>query len=169
MTLTADELRRLSSLYDPIDLDEVRRIYLSMSRLLSAHVEASQLLFRQRQAFFNAADVVKTPFIIGMAGSVAVGKSTTARMLKELLARWPSSPKVDLVTTDGFLYPNDVSAPRKPDGAQGLSRQLRRRRAAALPVGDQVRPAATSARRSIRTSPTTSCPASTSRSTGPTS
>jgi type I pantothenate kinase len=107
MTLTADELQRLSSLYDPIDLDEVRRIYLSMSRLLSAHVEASQLLFRQRQAFFNAADVVKTPFIIGMAGSVAVGKSTTARILKELLARWPSSPKVDLVTTDGFLYPNE--------------------------------------------------------------
>ena len=107
MTLTADELQRLSSLYDPIDLDEVRRIYLSMSRLLSAHVEASQLLFRQRQAFFNAADVIKTPFIIGMAGSVAVGKSTTARILKELLARWPSSPKVDLVTTDGFLYPNE--------------------------------------------------------------
>jgi type I pantothenate kinase len=107
MTLTADELQRLSSLYDPIDLDEVRRIYLSMSRLLSAHVEASQLLFRQRQAFFNAADVIKTPFIIGMAGSVAVGKSTTARILKELLQRWPSSPKVDLVTTDGFLYPND--------------------------------------------------------------
>jgi type I pantothenate kinase len=107
LTLTADELQRLSSLYDPIDLDEVRRIYLSMSRLLSAHVEASQLLFRQRQAFFNAADVIKTPFIIGMAGSVAVGKSTTARILKELLQRWPSSPKVDLVTTDGFLYPND--------------------------------------------------------------
>ena len=84
------------------------RIYLSLSRLLSAHVEASQLLFRQRQAFFNAHDVVKTPFIIGMAGSVAVGKSTTARVLKELLARWPSSPKVDLVTTDGFLLPNEI-------------------------------------------------------------
>ena len=108
LTLTADEVQRLSSLYDPIDLDEVRRIYLSLSRLLSAHVESSQLLFRQRQAFFNATDVVKTPFIIGMAGSVAVGKSTTARVLKELLRRWPSSPTVDLVTTDGFLYPNEV-------------------------------------------------------------
>lgn len=108
LTLTAEEVRRLSSLYDPIDLDEVRRIYLSLSRLLYAHVESSQMLFRQRQVFFNAADVVKTPFIIGMAGSVAVGKSTTARVLKELLARWPSSPKVDLVTTDGFLLPNDV-------------------------------------------------------------
>jgi type I pantothenate kinase len=108
LTLTAAEVDRLSSLYDRIDLDEVRRVYLSLSRLLSAHVEASQLLFRQRQDFFNATDVAKTPYIIGMAGSVAVGKSTTARVLKELLSRWPSSPKVDLVTTDGFLYPNAV-------------------------------------------------------------
>ena len=108
LTLTADEVHRLSSLYEPIELDEVRRIYLSLSRLLSAHVEASQLLFSQRKLFFNANDAVKTPFIIGMAGSVAVGKSTTARILKELLARWPSSPKVDLVTTDGFLYPNEI-------------------------------------------------------------
>lgn len=108
MTLSEDEVRRLGSLYDPIDMEEVRRIYLSLSRLLSAHVEASQLLFRQRKRFFNADNAVKTPFIIGMAGSVAVGKSTTARILKELLARWPSSPKVDLVTTDGFLLPNEV-------------------------------------------------------------
>lgn len=108
LTLTADEVHRLSSLYEPIDLNEVRRIYLSLSRLLSAHVEASQLLFSQRKLFFNANDAIKTPFIIGMAGSVAVGKSTTARILKELLARWPSSPKVDLVTTDGFLYPNEI-------------------------------------------------------------
>jgi type I pantothenate kinase len=108
LTLTEDEVRRLSSLNDPVDLDEVRRIYLSLSRLLSAHVEASQLLFHQRKVFFNTGDVVKTPFIIGIAGSVAVGKSTTARILQELLGRWPSSPKVDLVTTDGFLYPNEV-------------------------------------------------------------
>jgi type I pantothenate kinase len=107
MTLTEDEVKRLRSLNDPVDLDEVRRIYLSLSRLLSAHVEASQLLFRQRQAFFAAPAAVKTPFIIGIAGSVAVGKSTTARVLKELLQRWPSSPKVDLVTTDGFLMPNE--------------------------------------------------------------
>ena len=69
---------------------------------------SSQLLFRQRQAFFNVGDARKTPFIIGMAGSVAVGKSTTARLLKELMRRWPSSPKVDLITTDGFLQPNEV-------------------------------------------------------------
>ncbi len=103
-----DEVKRLRSLDDPIDLDEVRRIYLSLSRLLSSHVEASQLLFEQRNRFLNMADVNKTPFVIGIAGSVAVGKSTTARILKELLARWPSSPKVDLITTDGFLYPNEV-------------------------------------------------------------
>jgi len=108
LTLSSDEVKRLRSLDDPIDLDEVRRIYLSLSRLLSSHVEASQLLFEQRNRFLNMADVNKTPFVIGIAGSVAVGKSTTARILKELLARWPSSPKVDLITTDGFLYPNEV-------------------------------------------------------------
>ncbi|MGG7517884.1 type I pantothenate kinase [Allorhizobium undicola] len=106
LTLTLDEVHRLRSLDDPIDLAEVRRIYLSLSRLLSAHVESSQLLSKQRNRFLST-NVEKTPFIIGIAGSVAVGKSTTARILKELLARWPSSPKVDLVTTDGFLYSNE--------------------------------------------------------------
>lgn len=108
LTLTEDEVERLRSLNDPVNLEEVRRIYLSLSRLLSAHVEASQLLFEQRKEFLNVGDAVKTPFIIGIAGSVAVGKSTTARVLKELLARWPSSPKVDLITTDGFLHPNAI-------------------------------------------------------------
>jgi type I pantothenate kinase len=108
LTLTEDEVRRLRSLNDPVDLEEVRRIYMSVSRLLAAHVEASQLLFGQRKIFFNSSNAQQTPFIIGIAGSVAVGKSTTARVLKELLARWPSTPKVDLVTTDGFLLPNDV-------------------------------------------------------------
>ncbi|AQS41915.1 MAG: Pantothenate kinase [Candidatus Tokpelaia hoelldobleri] len=106
LTLTFDEVKRLRSIDDPIDLAEVQRIYLSLSRLLVAHVEASQLLFQQRRAFLQIRQTVKTPFIIGIAGSVAVGKSTTARVLQELLKRWPSSPKVDLVTTDGFLYPN---------------------------------------------------------------
>ncbi|GGE07176.1 pantothenate kinase [Aureimonas endophytica] len=117
LTLTEEEVRRLRSLGDPVDLDEVGRIFLPISRLLSAHVEASQLLFRQRRRFLEGQDSVKTPFIIGIAGSVAVGKSTTARILKELLARWPSSPKVDLVTTDGFLYPNAVL------DAEGLMRR----------------------------------------------
>lgn len=105
LTLGESEVERLRSLNDPVSIEEVERIYLSMSRLLSSHVEAAQSLFSQRQDFLNL-NTHKTPFIIGIAGSVAVGKSTTARILKELLARWPSSPKVALVTTDGFLHPN---------------------------------------------------------------
>jgi len=105
LNLSEDEVERLRSMNDPISLDEVERIYLSISRLLSSHVESGQHLFEQRRRFLNFAGN-KTPFIIGIAGSVAVGKSTTARILKEVLARWPSSPKVDLVTTDGFLKPN---------------------------------------------------------------
>ncbi|WP_319518357.1 type I pantothenate kinase [uncultured Martelella sp.] len=109
LTLTAEEVRKLRSLNDPIELEEVRRIYLSLSRLLSTHVESSQMLFRQRSRFLSFGEQdSKTPFIIGVAGPVAVGKSTTARLLKQLLARWPSSPKVDLVTSDGFLFPNAV-------------------------------------------------------------
>ena len=105
MTLTEEEVARLRSLNDPISMDEVERVYLSMSRLLSTHVEALQQLFKLRSKFLQFSGM-KTPFVIGIAGSVAVGKSTTARILKELLARWPSSPKVDLITTDGFLKPN---------------------------------------------------------------
>ena len=108
MTLSEEEIQRLRSLNDPVDLGEVERIYLALSRLLSAHVESMQMLYHQRALFLNVADSRKTPFIIGVSGSVSVGKSTTARILKELLQRWPSSPKVDLVTTDGFLYPNEV-------------------------------------------------------------
>jgi len=105
LTLSEDEVQRLRSMNDPISLNEVRKIYLSLSRLLSTHVEAAQQLFHQRRRFLNIKSE-KTPFIIGIAGSVAVGKSTTARILKELMSRWPNSPKVDLITTDGFLYPN---------------------------------------------------------------
>jgi pantothenate kinase len=75
---------------------------------LSAHVESSQILFQQRKRFLNLDEATKTPFIIGIAGSVAVGKSTTARILRELLRRWPSSPRVAHVTTDGFLFPNEI-------------------------------------------------------------
>ena len=105
LELTEDEVRRLRSLGDHIDLAEVERIYLSLSRLLSTHVETMHGLFEERQRFLSFKGE-KTPFVIGIAGSVAVGKSTTARVLQELLRRWPSSPKVDLITTDGFLHPN---------------------------------------------------------------
>ena len=107
MTLTSEEVTRLRSLHDRLDLKEVEDIYLPLSRLLSLYVAATQRLFRAQERFLGTEDV-KMPFIIGVAGSVAVGKSTTARVLQALLARWPNVPKVDLITTDGFLYPNAI-------------------------------------------------------------
>ena len=109
MTLTPDEVTRLRSLHDRLDMREVEEIYLPLSRLLSLYVAATQRLFRAQQKFLGTEDS-KLPYIIGVAGSVAAGKSTTARVLQALLARWPNVPKVDLVTTDGFLYPNAVLA-----------------------------------------------------------
>jgi type I pantothenate kinase len=107
MTLTSDEVTRLRSLHDRLDMSEVTEIYLPLSRLLSMYVAATQRLFIAQQRFLSTEDV-KMPYVIGVAGSVAVGKSTTARVLQALLARWPNVPKVDLVTTDGFLYPNAI-------------------------------------------------------------
>ena len=107
MTLTPGEIARLRSLNDRLDMAEVEEIYLPLSRLLSMYVAATQRLFRAQQAFLGTEDV-KMPYIIGVAGSVAVGKSTTARVLQALLTRWPNTPRVDLLTTDGFLFPNAV-------------------------------------------------------------
>ncbi len=107
MTLTADDLSRLRGLNDPISLNDVVEIYLPLSRLLSLYVGAAQGLHQATRTFLGINDGV-TPFIIAIAGSVAAGKSTTARVLKTLLTRWPNTPKVDLVTTDGFLLPNAV-------------------------------------------------------------
>jgi type I pantothenate kinase len=107
MTLTPDEVTRLRSLHDRLDMREVEEIYLPLSRLLSLYVAATQRLFRAQQKFLGTEDS-KLPYIIGVAGSVAAGKSTTARVLQALLARWTNVPKVDLITTDGFLYPNAI-------------------------------------------------------------
>ncbi|HXW30955.1 MAG TPA: type I pantothenate kinase [Xanthobacteraceae bacterium] len=107
MTLTRSEIAELRSLHDRLDIEEVEDIYLPLSRLLTLYVTATQRLFRAQQRFLGTEEV-KMPYVIGVAGSVAVGKSTTARVLKALLARWPNTPKVELVTTDGFLYPNAV-------------------------------------------------------------
>jgi type I pantothenate kinase len=107
MTLSPAEVGRLRSVHDRLDMREVEEIYLPLSRLLTLYVAATQRLFRAQQNFLGTEDN-KVPYIIGVAGSVAVGKSTTARVLQALFARWPNTPRVDLVTTDGFLYPNAV-------------------------------------------------------------
>ncbi|MGE4373692.1 MAG: type I pantothenate kinase [Xanthobacter sp.] len=118
MTLTPEEITRLEGLNAHLSLAEVEEIYLPLSRLLSLYVGATQKLFRAMSYFLGqpSSDTRedmpdgegKMPYIIGIAGSVAAGKSTTARLLQALLARWPNTPKVDLVTTDGFLLPNAV-------------------------------------------------------------
>ncbi len=107
LTLTIDDLTKLQSINDPISVEEVVAIYLPLSRLLALYVAATQGLFKATQRFLGAEDG-KVPYIIGVAGSVAVGKSTTARVLKALLSRWPNTPKVELITTDGFLLPNAI-------------------------------------------------------------
>lgn len=105
MTLLPEELEQLSGVIEELSVDEVEEIYLPLSRLLNLYVAASQKLHAVTSTFLGQKDH-KVPFIIGVAGSVAVGKSTTARVLKALLARWPDHPRVDLFTTDGFLLPN---------------------------------------------------------------
>jgi len=107
MTLTHGEIVHLQALNDKLSMKEVEEIYLPISRLLAFYVEAAQKLFGGLQEFLSVRDG-KMPYIIGVAGSVAVGKSTTARVLQALLARWTNTPKVELVTTDGFLFPNAV-------------------------------------------------------------
>ena len=97
----------MRGLNEEVFLDEVIEVYLPLSRLLNLYVSATQSLYRVTDTFLGK-PTSKVPYIIGIAGSVAVGKSTTARILRALLSRWPDHPEVDLVTTDGFLYPNRV-------------------------------------------------------------
>ncbi len=107
MTLRQEHLDELRGINERIDLDEVATIYLSLTRLLNLYVSATQNLQKVSSTFLGAL-APKVPYVIGVAGSVAVGKSTFARILQALLARWPDHPKVGLITTDGFLYPNRV-------------------------------------------------------------
>lgn len=105
MSLGLDDVRRLRGTGERLNLAEVEEVYLPLSRLLNFYVGATARLHRVTSDFLGERPE-KTPFIIGVAGSVAVGKSTTARILRELLARWEGTPRVELVTTDGFLFPN---------------------------------------------------------------
>ena len=107
LPLTEEDLDRLRGLNEAVDLQEVTDVFLPLSRLLNLYVGATQKLYQAANTFLGQPEV-KVPYVIGIAGSVAVGKSTTARILQALLDRWADHPKVDLVTTDGFLHPNRV-------------------------------------------------------------
>jgi type I pantothenate kinase len=110
--LTPAEIDRVRGLGDELDLSEVVQVYLPLSRLLSMYAESAGHLHRAQGEFLHQPQPPRTPFVIGLAGSVAVGKSTTARVLQQMLAHWPANPSVALVTTDGFLYPNAELARR---------------------------------------------------------
>jgi type I pantothenate kinase len=107
LTIREKDLEALRGINDRINLDEVADVYLPLTRLLNLYVAAAQNLHKVSATFLGTI-APKVPYVIGVAGSVAVGKSTFARVLQALLSRWPDHPKVDLVTTDGFLYPNAI-------------------------------------------------------------
>lgn len=127
LTLDGADLAELQGLNEQLSLDEVVEVYLPLSRLLNLHVSASRELERVADRFLGK-HIAPSPYLLAVAGSVAVGKSTTARVLQALLARWPDHPRVDLVTTDGFLYPNRVLEERGLLGRKGFpeSYDLRR-------------------------------------------
>jgi type I pantothenate kinase len=119
LTLSEGDLAELRGLNERISLEEVETIYLPLSRLLNLQVAAIQTLHKATDTFLGSLPA-PTPYVIGVAGSVAVGKSTFARILRALLARWPDHPRVDLVTTDGFLFPNRVLETRGLLGRKGF-------------------------------------------------
>lgn len=119
LTLDERDLETLRGINERISLMEVAEIHLPLTRLLNLYVGAVQNLYRVTYTFLGH-PAAKVPYVIGLAGSVAVGKSTTARVLQALLARWPNHPKVDLVTTDGFLYPNSVLSARGLEDRKGF-------------------------------------------------
>jgi type I pantothenate kinase len=124
--LTENDLQSIATLGDRIDLDEVATVYLPLAGLLDLHVAASRRLWAVQSQFLGD-DTAKVPFVIGVAGSVAVGKSTTARLLQSLLTAGPGNPRVALVTTDGFLLPNAVLEERGLLGRKGFPESYDRR------------------------------------------
>ncbi len=127
LTLDESDLEALRGVNEHLSLDEVADVYLPMSRLLNLYVSATQQLHQVTQTFLGDL-TAKVPYIIGLAGSVAVGKSTTARVLQALLQRWPDHPTVDLITTDGFLYPNAELEDRDMMQRKGFPESYDRRR-----------------------------------------
>ncbi|NWG20258.1 MAG: type I pantothenate kinase [Chloroflexi bacterium] len=127
LPLTEDELAMLRSLGDRVALDEVADIYLPLTRLLQIYTAAAQELDRRRAQFLGGGHEDHIPYVIAIAGSVAVGKSTTARILQTLLAYLPGRPSVALVTTDGFLYPNRVLQERGIMHRKGFPESYNRR------------------------------------------
>ena len=107
LTLTKEDIEKLRGINVQLDIDMIEHTFLPLSRLLNLHVQGSQQLATVTDTFLGTPPS-PVPFIVGVAGSVAVGKSTIARVLQALLARWPHHPVVELVTTDGFLFPNAV-------------------------------------------------------------
>lgn len=124
--LTDAEIFQLRGLGDRLDLNEVAEVYLPLSRLLSLYVANAKRLHDSTSAFLGE-KTDRTPFVIGVAGSVAVGKSTVARLLRELMSRWPDTPRVELITTDGFLYPNAELERRGIMGRKGFPESYDRR------------------------------------------
>lgn len=127
LTLTSADVERIRGINVALSLKEVEKIYLPLSRLLNLYVKASQQLFNVTDTFLGKPSR-RVPYVVAIAGSVAVGKSTIARVLQELLSRWPDHPRVDLVTTDGFLYPNRVLAARGLMNRKGFPESYDRRR-----------------------------------------
>ncbi|MEX0757648.1 MAG: type I pantothenate kinase, partial [Acidimicrobiia bacterium] len=127
MTLTDDDIEKIRGINVELSTAEVETIYLPLSRLLNLYVRASQALFSVTDTFLGR-PTEPVPYVIAIAGSVAVGKSTIARIMQMLLSRWPDHPSVDLVTTDGFLYPNAVLEERRIMHRKGFPESYDRRR-----------------------------------------